>query len=86
MTDRHPEDIKAALRKRGFTLTVLAEANGLHKQVLSLALTTRHARAEAAIAEALGEAPQAIWPSRYRLDGTRIQLRRGRPTDRKAAA
>ncbi|MGE4321783.1 MAG: helix-turn-helix domain-containing protein [Sphingobium sp.] len=76
MADMHPEDIKAAIRKRGRTITALAEAHGLPKQVVSMAISARvSARAEAVIADFIDVPPQAIWPSRYDADGKRIMLR-----------
>ncbi len=76
----HPEDIKAAIRKAGWTLTELAGTIGVPKQVVSLALQARvNERAERAIADCIDMEPAAIWPSRYRRDGQRIVLRRGRP-------
>lgn len=100
MTDMHPEDIKAEIRKRGSTLAALAAAVGMHKQVLSLALASRTSwRAEEAIAAFLEKPAASIWPSRYDAKGIRINLRRSksemekekaeaafRKTKRKAAA
>ena len=77
MTDMHPEDIKAAIRKRGSTLSELAEASGMKKQNLAIAMRARtSARAETVIADFLGMPAAKIWPSRYRRDGQRIALRR----------
>lgn len=79
MTDMHPEDIKAEIRKRGSTLAALAAAVGMHKQVLSLALASRTSwRAEAAIAAFLEKPAASIWPSRYDDNGNRINLRRSK--------
>lgn len=78
----HPEDIKAAIRKAGSTLTALADANGVRKQTLSLALQARvSSRAERVIADFLGMHPMNIWPSRYDRNGTRRTM-----VARKAAA
>ena len=77
MADMHPEDIKAEIRKRGYSLTELAEINGLAKQSISEAIRMRSsARAEKVIAELLEMKAREIWPSRYRADGKRIMLRR----------
>ncbi|MDT7934406.1 MAG: helix-turn-helix domain-containing protein [Sphingomonadaceae bacterium] len=69
--DWHPEDIKAAIRKRDVTLRQVAEAHLLHRQVISLALHRPHGPAERAIAKTLGLHPEVIWPSRYHPDGSR---------------
>lgn len=77
-SDWHPEDIKAAIRKRGITLAGIAKAVGMRRNALGLALVLPRERAEAAIAAALDLHPSAIWPSRYHADGTR---RRPQPVD-----
>lgn len=71
--DWHSEDVKAAIRKRGSTLTALAKANGISVQALSRAIFERSsARAEIIIAEFLGVHPMKIWPSRYDASGARL--------------
>jgi len=73
--DWHPEDIKAAVRKRGSTLSALAARNGMSTQALSRALDERSsARAEKVIADFLGVHPMKIWPSRYDKQGERLSL------------
>jgi len=64
----HPEDIKAALRKRGFSLTALAGELGITVGVVSATLrydNHRSRRIEAAVALKLGLSPKTIWPQRY---------------------
>lgn len=79
MSDMHPEDIKAAIRKAGSNLSALAFAADLSKQTLSLALTGRvSAKAEQVIANFIGRAPAEIWPSRYDADGKRTCIRRSK--------
>lgn len=76
MNDWNPEDIKAAVRKRGVSMAALAEANGVSPQILSLALrATISERAENIIADFIGMPPGKIWPTRYDRDGNRIRLR-----------
>lgn len=71
--DWHSEDVKAAIRKKGSTLTALAKANGLSVQSLSHAILERSsARAEIIIADFLGVHPMQIWPSRYDKRGDRL--------------
>lgn len=96
MTDMHPEDIKAEVRKRGSNLSALAFAADMNKQTLSLALTARvSAKAEQVIANFLDLPAAQIWPSRYGADGKRTSTRRtkeemaqeaARKAARKAAA
>lgn len=66
----HPEDIKAAVRKTGTTLTALALQAGLPEHACRRALRQPYFMAERAIAEHLGLSPRQIWPQRYRADGT----------------
>ncbi|MGB3930130.1 MAG: helix-turn-helix domain-containing protein [Sphingobium sp.] len=71
----HPEDIKAAVRKAGATLSALGRKNGLSRQQMSLALHARvSAKAEKIIADFLDLHPRSIWPSRYDKTGNRLSL------------
>lgn len=72
--DWHRADIKAALEKAGWTLRKLAVANGYVAGVMCHPLNQQYPKAEAIIAKAIGETPQAIWPSRYNADGTPKKL------------
>ena len=78
MADWHPEDIKAAVRKKGITLADVARRAGLNGAALRIALVLPRAEAERAIADALGVHPMMIWPSRYHENGNR---RRPQPVD-----
>ena len=69
--DWHPEDIKAAIRKRGETLTSLGHRCGIDQRLISLALDYPHKAAEAEIARFLEVPAHVIWPSRYHADGRR---------------
>lgn len=74
-TDWHPEDIKAAIRKRGTTLAKLAKTAGVSKQLVSTALERRASEhVDDVIADFLGLKPHQIWPSRYNK-GQRIRYR-----------
>lgn len=66
----HPADIKAALEKQGWSLRRLALAYGYSAKSLSMVLRRPWPKAERIIAEAIGVAPQRIWPHRYHLDGS----------------
>jgi Ner family transcriptional regulator len=84
----HPEDIKAAIRKRGISLAKLALNAGFPRHVCQHALHEPNSHGEALIAGFLGIAAADIWPHRYNPDGTRRhQSRRAwkctrRPDDR----
>lgn len=85
-SDWHPEDIKAAIRKRGMTIGRLAALHKMMPRNLTLAMEARvSARSERIIAEFIGVQPHEIWPSRYDANGDRKWMRV--PTHlRKAAA
>ncbi len=63
--DWHKADIIAALHKKGLSLASLSRANGLSSSTLANALTRDWPRGEIIIANAIGEEPQEIWPTRY---------------------
>lgn len=70
--DWHPEDIKAALGKRGIALADLARtARNISRQSIAAALVMPHERAEKIIAAALDTKPATIWPSRFHPNGIR---------------
>lgn len=84
--DWHPADVVAALRKAGWSLRRLSLANGNHPCVLKHALVTAYPRAQQLIADAIGIAPQAIWPSRYDAHGQPLRGLRSKANKRTAAA
>lgn len=63
--DWHRADIVAALHKAGWSLRRLSIEAGLSAGALNNALDRSWPKAERIIAAAIGEAPEAIWPSRY---------------------
>lgn len=63
--DWHRADIVAALHKKGWSLRKLSIQVGLSAGALNNALDRPWPKAESIIAAAIGEAPEAIWPSRY---------------------
>jgi Ner family transcriptional regulator len=67
--DWHPEDVKAAVRKTGTTLTALALANGLSESAVRRTLRCPWPKVQGLIARHLGLRPQDIWPSRYDARG-----------------
>lgn len=87
MTDWHPEDVKAAIRKQGETIASLARRAGLSKQVVSAAIQSRSSeRAERIVAQCIGVSASKIWPSRYRANGSRIRYVKRGETERSVAA
>ncbi len=70
LEDWHPADILASVRKAGWTLAALAEHYGLERSTLTHAMSRSYPLAEKRIADAIGVAPQVIWPSRWNPDGT----------------
>lgn len=66
----HPEDIKAAIRKRGSTMTALALRHGLGDSTVRAAMIRPCYRAEQVVAAFLGVPAQELWPERYDPDGT----------------
>jgi len=74
-TDWHPEDVKAAVRKTGITLSALAENAGFEGSAARQALKRPWPKAEAVIARRLKLHPKDIWPSRYSPDGTPRRVR-----------
>ena len=69
----HKSDIKAALEKRGLTLSDLDREHSLPDGTCSATLRRPHAIGELIIAEALGLSPRQVWPGRYRDDGMRLR-------------
>lgn len=63
--DWHPEDIKAAVRKTGVSLSQLSVEAGYARSSLRMVLTRPWPAGQAIIAARLREPPQKIWPSRY---------------------
>lgn len=80
--DWHPEDIKAAIRKRGTTLTALSEDAGLCKSAVRNALIRPVKSAEAVIAKFLNVPAKELWPDRYDDQGQRIKGTRRRHSSR----
>ena len=68
--DWHRAYIKAALEKRGLSLTHIARTNGYARGSGSTALLIQWPKMERLIAAAIGLKPSQIWPSRYNADGT----------------
>lgn len=63
--DWHPADVKAALAKRGYSLSEVARENGYSVKSPSQVFLKPWPAMEAVIAKTIGIQPQSIWPSRY---------------------
>ncbi len=72
----HPEDIKAAVRKTGVSLSELARMTGLPDQACRQALITPNQRGEDAIAERINVPARTLWPHRFSPDGYRLHQAR----------
>ncbi len=67
--DWHREQVKAAIRMKGITLTELATNHGYEASAVRKTLSRPWPVVEKIIADLLGMRPQDIWPSRYHADG-----------------
>lgn len=76
--DWHPEDIKAALRKSGVTLTDLAKRHGFARTAVSVVAHRAWPRMQQIIARQLRLHPMVIWPSRYDAAGRPLKGLRSR--------
>lgn len=63
--DWHRADVIAALHKRGWSIAALARAHKLGESTVRSALDKPYPKSERLIAEAIGVAPEAIWPERF---------------------
>lgn len=75
----HPEEIKAALRIQGVTLTALASELSLSRSMVTQVIHgyARSRRVEERIAKTLGKPVAAIWPDRkprLRKESGRLSL------------
>lgn len=72
----HEEQIKAAIRMRGATLSELAGRIGVTPAALGMAIRTRSSeRIENAIAAFLEQPAREIWPDRFDERGNRVRFR-----------
>lgn len=83
--DWHPADIKCALAKRGFTMADLSRMHGYNPINISKALQYDYPKAERILAEAIGVAPETIWPSRYQKRAERKARQQFKPAINKSA-
>ena len=71
----HPEDIKAAIRKRGVTMSELGQAMGVDHRAASKALAEPFTKGEVAIAQYLDVPVQLLFPTRWTVDKKRVRPR-----------
>lgn len=72
-TGWHAEDIKAAIRKRGMTLSALATSHELDESACRAALIRSQPEAEKVISLYLGVPLHELWPDRYDESGGRVR-------------
>jgi lambda repressor-like predicted transcriptional regulator len=72
----HPEEIKAALRIKGFTQAILADELEVAASSVSQAITghIRSERIQKRISEIIGKPVKTIWPDQVRLRRTKIEI------------
>lgn len=73
--DWHAEDIKAAIRKRGVTMTDLALSRAMPEASVRNAIARPFAKGELVIAEFLQIPLHEIWPNRWTKEGKRLRPR-----------
>lgn len=80
----HQEDIKAALRKAGWTQAAIADELAVAKSSVAQVIvgSIRSARIQARIAEIIGKPVKEIWPNQVVLRRSREQIE----AQRRAAA
>lgn len=68
----HPEDIKAAVRKKFGSLAALARENGVSDSVVRAALIRPQPTGNRIIANCLEQSVHDLWPEWYDRDGKRL--------------
>lgn len=82
--DRH--SILAEIKRRYGSLTGLAEASGMDRRNLTVALARPFPKAEAIIAKALDTEAQKLWPDRFEPDGRRRRAEKATRTRKSQSA
>jgi len=74
--DWHPADISAGLRKSGWNWSSLSAFHGYAgRTTLRRVISSKWPKGERLVAEAIGVAPEDIWPSRYEEQFKRVVTR-----------
>lgn len=81
----HPQDIIAAVRKKGSSLQRLCREHGFSRVTFNRATKERFPRAHQIIADFIGVRRQEIWPQFYHEDGTPKTFRQVRADQARAA-
>lgn len=68
--NKHPEDLKAAIRKSGTTLIGLSVELGYSAPAVGMALSRRWHNVRVGIAKRLGVSLYSLWPEDYFADDT----------------
>jgi Ner family transcriptional regulator len=71
------DEVLAALHSEGLTLRGLAARHGLEAQAIGCVQFRPSPLSQTRFADALGVAPQQIWPSRYEADGSPLSRKEG---------
>lgn len=81
----HPEDIKAAIRKRGETMASLSREWGFSEAAISVALKRPLPSVDPLISKFIGVPLYKIWPDRYDRENIRIRpIRKSKLAQRRA--
>lgn len=76
LKNAHAEDVKAAVRKRGKSLTEIARDAGLHDSTCRAALLRPIPAGNAAIAKFIDRSLNQLWPEWYDAQGNRLTARK----------
>lgn len=68
----HPEDVKAAVRKTGISLSSLGPRHGLAESTIRAAIVRPVPRGNRVIAKHLGRTVHEIWPEWFDEQGNRV--------------
>jgi len=72
----HAEDVKAAIRKKGLTLSALSKKHKYSDSYLRGTLIRHRPQGQEIIARFLGVSPAEIWPERYNSGAKQSRGRR----------
>lgn len=81
----HPEDIKAAVRKRYGSVEAAARAHGITGALMRKAIYFPRPGGNTAIAKALGRSLHDLWPEWFDARGRRLYLRHPKDSRRASA-
>lgn len=71
--DWHPEDVKAAVRRQGWSLRQLSLHHGLPENAMADVLRRPCPAHQRLLADVIGIPPEQIWPSRYQRAGRALR-------------